>query len=281
MTQVTFVNGKYQAIINGKLVKRTNKAHMDYVIRKAYGTESVVAPIEVPKCAFSVLERFGFINKFVTLLSKGTINSFVLTGSGGIGKTTAVMNTLKSLGMQEDLPNQPTGDFMVIRGFSTPRALYETLYQFKDKVLILDDADQIFKDPLGANLLKAALDDKQTRVINWNTSREDSDIPSRFTYTGKIIFISNLSLAQFPQAIISRSQKVDLTLNVEEKVEIIGEVFKSLPNAGKAKVEVFEFVKEFAHKAKDLNIRSAVALMVLRENFGDDWKRIAEYSFCN
>ena len=88
-------------------------------------------------------------------------------------------------------------------------------------------------------------------------------------------------MAQFPQAIISRSQKVDLTLNVEEKVEIIGEVFKSLPNAGKAKVEVFEFVKEFAHKAKDLNIRSAVALMVLRENFGDDWKRIAEYSFCN
>ena len=54
-----------------------------------------------------------------------------------------------------------------------------------------------------------------------------------------------------------------------------------MPNAGKAKVEVFEFVKEFAHKAKDLNIRSAVALMVLRENFGDDWKRIAEYSFCN
>lgn len=255
---------------------------MDYVIRKATQQLDISTPVvDAPKCAFGVVERFNFIDKFVTLLSAGVINSFVLTGSGGIGKTTAVMNTLKKLGYSEDTPDQPSGDFMVIRGFSTPRALYETLYQFKDKILILDDADQVFKDPLGANLLKAALDDKPVRVVNWNTSREDSDIPSRFTYTGKIIFVSNLSLAQFPQAIISRSQKVDLTLNVEEKVEIIGEVFKSLPNAGKVKADVLDFVKEFAAKAKDLNIRSAVALLVLRENFGDDWKRIAEYSFCN
>ena len=236
--------------------------------------------VEAPKCPFSVVERFEFINKFVKLLAKGSINSFVLTGSGGIGKTTAVINTLKSLGLREDVPEQPAGDFMVIRGFSTPKALYETLFQFKDKILILDDADQVFRDPLGANLLKAALDDKKVRVVNWNTSREDEDIPNRFTYTGKIVFISNLSITQFPQAIISRSQKVDLTLNTEEKVDIITEVFKHIEHPAKAKADVLEFVKEHAKKANDLNIRSAVSLLVLRENFGSDWKRIAEYSFC-
>jgi hypothetical protein len=236
--------------------------------------------VEAPKCPFSVVERFEFIDKFVKLLAKGSINSFVLTGSGGIGKTTAVINTLKSLGLREDVPEQPAGDFMVIRGFSTPKALYETLFQFKDKILILDDADQVFRDPLGANLLKAALDDKKVRVVNWNTSREDEDIPNRFTYTGKIVFISNLSITQFPQAIISRSQKVDLTLNTEEKVDIITEVFKHIEHPAKAKADVLEFVKEHAKKANDLNIRSAVSLLVLRENFGSDWKRIAEYSFC-
>ena len=226
--------------------------------------------VEAPKCPFSVVERFEFIDKFVKLLAKGSINSFVLTGSGGIGKTTAVISTLKSLGLREDVPEQPAGDFMVIRGFSTPKALYETLFQFKDKILILDDADQVFRDPLGANLLKAALDDKKVRVVNWNTSREDEDIPNRFTYTGKIVFISNLSITQFPQAIISRSQKVD----------IITEVFKHIEHPAKAKADVLEFVKEHAKKANDLNIRSAVSLLVLRENFGSDWKRIAEYSFC-
>jgi len=44
---------------------------------------------------------------------------------------------------------------------------------------------------------------------------------------------------------------------------------------------VLEFVKDNAKKANDLNIRSAVSLFVLRQNFGTDWKRIAEYSFCN
>lgn len=285
MTQVQFINGKYQALINGKIVKRANRAHMDYVLRKAGlvpTAKEVSVVTEPPKSNFSVVERFVFIHKFVTLLSRGTINSFVLTGSGGIGKTTAVMNTLTKLGLREDMPNQPSGDFMVIRGFSTPRALYETLYQFKDKILILDDADQVFKDPLGANLLKAALDDKSVRVINWNTSREQDDgVPSRFTYTGKIVFISNLSIQQFPQAIVSRSQKVDLTLNTEEKVDIIAEVFKSIDKNTQHKSDVLQFVRDNAKKAKDLNIRSAVSLLVLRENFGDDWKRIAEYSFCN
>jgi hypothetical protein len=236
--------------------------------------------VDAPKCPFSVVERFDFITKFVKLLAKGTINSFVLTGSGGIGKTTTVIQTLNSLGLREDMPEQPAGDFMVIRGFSTPKALYETLFEFKDKILILDDADQVFRDPLGSNLLKAALDDKKVRVINWNSSREDADVPSRFTYTGKIIFISNLSIAQFPQAIISRSQKVDLTLNTEEKVDIITEVFKHVDKPAKVKADVLAFVKKHANKANDLNIRSAMNLFPLIEDFGSDWERIAEYSFC-
>lgn len=285
MIPVSFVNGKYTAVINGKTVTRSNRAHMDYVIRKASGStvSNYVAPgdlFQPVKSEFSVVERFQFIGQFVRLLAKGAINSFVLTGSGGIGKTTAVMKTLKSLGLNEDLPGEE-GNYMVIRGFSTPRALYDTLYQFKDKILVLDDADAIFKDPVGANLIKAALDDKPVRVVNWSTSREgDSDVPTRFVYTGKMIFISNLSINQFPQAIISRSQKVDVSLDNDEKVEIIGEVFKDIDHDDAEKTDVLNFVRENASNASDLNIRSAVALLTLRQEFGDNWQRIAKYSFC-
>jgi hypothetical protein len=281
MIEVNFVNGKYQAVINGKLVKRSSKAHMDYVIRKAEKESSETTTVASKPCEFSPTERFTFVSKFINLLGKGVINSFILTGSGGIGKTTAVTNALGELGLREDTPNQPNGDYMIIRGFSTPRALYETLYNYKDDILVLDDADQVFKDPLGANLLKAALDDKKERIINWNTSRDDSDIPTRFTYTGKIIFISNLSINNFPQALVSRSQKVDMTLTTDEKVEVIGSVFNKLKKDTKVKTDVLDFVKKYAGEAKDLNIRSAVSLITLRENFGDDWERIAKYSFCN
>jgi hypothetical protein len=283
MIPVSFVNGKYTAVINGKTVTRANKAHMDYVIKKAStSVQFTSAPqlFEPVKSDFSVIERFEFIRQFVRLLAKGAINSFVLTGSGGIGKTTAVMKTLASLGLQEDLPDE-NGDYMVIRGFSTPRALYDTLYQFKDKILVLDDADAIFKDPIGANLLKACLDDKPVRVVNWSTSREsDSETPSRFVYTGKMIFISNLSINQFPQAIISRSQKVDVSLDNAEKVEIITKIFGDIDHDEDEKMDVLEFIRENAENASDLNIRSAVALLTLRQEFGKNWSRIAKYSFC-
>ena len=282
MIPVSFANGKYTAVINGKTVTRTNKAHMDYVIKKATNPVSFTsAPqlFEPVKSDFSVIERFEFIRQFVRLVAKGAINSFVLTGSGGIGKTTAVMKTLASIGLQEDLPGED-GDYMVIRGFSTPRALYDTLYQFKNKILILDDADAIFKDPVGANLLKACLDDKPVRVVNWSSSRDDSETPSRFVYTGKMIFISNLSINQFPQAIISRSQKVDVSLDNAEKVEIIAKIFEDIDHDDGEKMDVLEFVRENAENASDLNIRSAVALLTLRQEFGKNWARIAKYSFC-
>ena len=113
-------------------------------------------------------------------------------------------------------------------------------------------------------------------MVGWKTCIVTKVVPRQIL----IVFISNLSITQFPQAIISRSQKVDLTLNTEEKVDIITEVFKHIEHPAKAKADVLEFVKEHAKKANDLNIRSAVSLLVLRENFGSDWKRIAEYSFC-
>jgi hypothetical protein len=279
MTQISVIGGKFSAVINGKTVKRANRRALERLIRNAEAEFADAEPVQ--KCEFSPAERFTFISKFVQLLHKGVINSFIVTGSGGIGKTTAVANTLADLGLREDTPDQPMGDYMVIRGFSTPRALYETLFTYKDKILVLDDADQVFKDPLGANLLKAALDDKKERIINWNSSREDFDVPPRFTYTGKIIFISNLSINNFPQAIVSRSQKVDMTLTNEEKVEVIAHVFDKIDRDKNVKTDVFNFVKQYAEEAKDLNIRSAVSLLTLRENFGNDWERIAKYSFCN
>jgi hypothetical protein len=282
MTQITKIGDKFTAIINGKTVKRTKIEHLQYEMRKA-GLLSKTASVAVSapvKSEFTPIERFGFATKFVQLLHKGAINSFIFTGSGGIGKTTAVTKTLTDLGLREDTPEAPGGDFLSIRGFSTPRALYDTLYFYNDKILILDDADQVFKDPLGANLIKAALDDKKERIITWNSSREDDEVPNRFVYTGRIIFVSNLSIDQFPQAIVSRSQKVDMTLTTDEKVEIIGDVFNKMDLVDTVRDDVFGFVKENAEQAKDLNVRSAAALITLREHFGEDWKRIAKYSFC-
>jgi hypothetical protein len=232
-----------------------------------------------PKVKFSVTERFQFIDQFVTLVGNRKLNSFILTGSGGLGKTHAVIEGLKKKGLKEDTIME-AGDFIFIRGYSTAKALYRTLWEQNGKVIIFDDADSVHKDPVGANILKAALGSENKRVISWGAEFPESEsLPNRFEFRGRIVFISNLSQEQFPQALLSRSMKVDLTLNTAEKLERIRQVFDSIDIEATEKTEVLEFVDKYADLASDLNIRSCLNILKLKRDVGDNWERLALYNF--
>ena len=235
--------------------------------------------VKEPKVVFSVTERFKFIDQFVNLVGSGKLNSFILTGSGGLGKTHAVIEGLKRKGLKEDTVMED-GDFIFIRGYSTAKALYRTLWEQNGKVIIFDDADSVHKDPIGANILKAALGSEEKRVISWGAEFPESEsLPNRFEFRGRVVFISNLSQAQFPQALLSRSMKVDLTLNTAEKLERIREVFKEIKGDVDEKADVLEFIDQYADIASDLNIRSCLNILKLKRDIGDDWKRLALYNF--
>lgn len=277
---ITFdaVTDRFIGKVGNKVVVRSARKH--YVERKIneMGATLGQAVTDTPKVQFSVTERFSFINQFIGLVATKKLNSFILTGSGGLGKTHAVIEGLKAKGLREDTVGS-MGEFIFIRGFSTAKALYRTLFENNGKVIIFDDADSVHKDAVGANILKAALGSEAKRVISWGSEARDEDLPNRFEFYGRVIFISNLSQSQFPQALLSRSMRVDLTLNTEEKLERITEVFKSVKGDVEEKAEVLEFIVENAQVASDLNIRSALAVLKLRRDVGDNWKRLALYNF--
>jgi len=241
--------------------------------------KKMMIEVKEPKVKFSVTERFEFIDQFVTLVGNRKLNSFILTGSGGLGKTHAVIEGLKRKGLKEDTIMEE-GDFIFIRGYSTAKALYRTLWEQNGKVIIFDDADSVHKDPIGANILKAALGSEDKRVISWGAEfAESEELPNRFEFRGRIVFISNLSQEQFPQALLSRSMKVDLTLNTEEKLERIRQVFDDIDVELTEKTEVLEFVDQYADLASDLNIRSCLNILKLKRDIGDNWQRLALYNF--
>lgn len=228
---------------------------------------------ELKPSLFSVSERFDFIGQFINMIGKKQTNSLILTGDPGLGKSYSVVKNLEKLGLKEIVLDNP-GDFIVIKGFSTPRYMYETLYNYNGKVIIFDDADDVHKDDRGSNLLKAALDNGK-RILNWGKrTSEDDTIPTRFEFTGRCIFISNLSIKQFPQALLSRSYCVDLTLTTQEKLDRINMVIHDYP--GKTK-EVMDFFVENANDFKDVSIRSALSVLKLANSISD-WKKLALYS---
>lgn len=270
---------KFIGSIDGKVIVRSQSR--ERVERKlAEAGVPQVKEIQQPQVYFSVPERFDFINQFVGLVSSGKINSFILTGSGGLGKTHAVIEGLKAKGKTEDTIGEIDGDFIVIRGYSTAKALYRTLWENNGKIIIFDDADSVHRDPIGANILKAALGSESKRVISWGAEFPESEsLPNRFEFIGRVIFISNLSQHDFPQAIISRSMRVDLTLNTPEKLDRIKQVFDEIPGDVGEKSEVMDFVTKYADMATDLNIRSALNVLKLRRDIGENWQRLALYNF--
>lgn len=282
---------KFDGLVNGRVVSRAaSRERVVNALVQKHGMpfdqkpmESAVGaamnPVE-PKCEFGVEERFDFIHKFVDMLIRKQVTSFIITGDGGLGKTYNVIQALKKAGKKELGIGDYDGDYVVQKGYSTAKALYRSLYDYNGKIIIFDDCDSVFKDPIGGNILKGALDSEEKRVITWGAEFSDKDdLPNRFEFIGRCIFISNLPQAKFPQSLLSRSLRVDLTLTTDEKVERIEHVMKEEKADPDDKKAVLEFIKKHANKATDLNIRSALSVLKLRKNFGNDFERIALYNF--
>jgi len=129
---------------------------------------------------FSINERFGFLVDFVRMIADRSAPSLIITGGGGLGKTYTVVSTLMGTGLEDSADLVGMGSdsaidvvrsqrlFTVIKGYSTAKGLYRTLYENRNRIIVFDDCDSVLKDPVAVNLLKGALDSYDRRVISWN-----------------------------------------------------------------------------------------------------------------
>ena len=291
MIEVKFVGGKYVAVINGKTVKRSKKEHMDYVVRKAQ--ESTSDAVVAQESRFSINERFGFVSDMVTMLANGAQASVVVTGPGGLGKSFTVNQTLTANGFKDvsTLEDFAVGAviksnkaFRVIKGYSTPKGLYRTLYENRDGVIVFDDCDSVLKDPVSLNLLKGALDSYSRRIISWRADIKDEDLPTTFEFKGRIVFISNLASTQIDQAIITRSMAVDLSMTRKQKIERMRHLLNSgefMPEFDKAtKNDAMSLIDKLQDKVKELSLRTLIQVTKIRKSAGNNWSNLAEYTIC-
>jgi hypothetical protein len=289
MVKISFNAGlnKFEALDGKYCVSRCDTK--DLLLRKLakkgiknFIDSEVVAPKvaeAVSHSEFSVNERFEFISKFVGMVDRKVVPSMIITGNGGIGKTFTVINTLTALGKTEigtGIDGDENGDYIIFKGYSTAKMLYRNLYENNGKLVIFDDCDSVLKDAIASNILKGALDSNEKRVISWGAEfKGDDDLPNRFEFTGQVIFISNLPQNKFPQPLLSRSLRVDLTLTTAEVVDRIEDI---LSDHSDDVCEVINFIKKNSHKFSDLNIRSAMTVLKIRDAIGEGWEKLALYN---
>ncbi len=293
--------GKFVAYINGEVVytgRKQERVQLEYTraLKRAGKTERVEVNVDVinePSSRFHINKRFEFLERTVKMVAKGVQASAVITGSGGLGKSFTVRKTLVGAGMKEfsytDIPAEGTvtrhNTFVVVKGFSTAKGLYRTLFENRDSVIVFDDCDSVLKDPVALNLLKGALDSYDVRVISWNADMRDEDLPRSFIFNGRVVFISNMAESKVDQAIRSRSAVIDVSMTLDELVDRMGHMIKDeefLPQYdGKVKKDALAFINEYKGKMKEVSLRTLITVCKARAcDETGDWKEFAEYQTC-
>lgn len=250
---------------------------------------------------------FGHLVDLVKFTASGANKSLFIYGGPGTGKTHTVTQTIEEQGLVKNT------DWYHIKGRVTPIALYQTLFMHrKEKLLVFDDCDSVFSNGDAINILKGALDSYDERVISWlsartvNVAKMDSDerrqfeqevddkivndptdpkikFPSEFTYTGRIMFISNLSRNDMDTAILSRSASIDMTLTAEQilsRIEANIDKLGGIAATKDQKLEVLQFFKERAAQGKitNPNMRMFISGVNLVMSGLPNWKDLLKYT---
>jgi hypothetical protein len=226
------------------------------------------------RSAKEIDEKFDDLVELTEAIADGHINSLIVTGTGGAGKSHTVEETLKEHGV----------DYKIKKGSSTAKGLYLAMFENNEGILVYDDCDSIFYDKTSVNLFKAALDTKESRWITWDSERMPEDTPNEFEYTGRVIFISNLSTNTINEktqgALKSRSVVIEFDLTGEEMLERLERLKdKIMPEvASKLKTEIIEHLKLQAKSRPNTTITvRALTIGVGLQKASKNWKRLMKY----
>jgi hypothetical protein len=168
-------------------------------------------------------------------------------------------------------------------------------------VVVFDDADSIFYDDVSLNILKAATDSSEKRMISWMSEAkfEDDDgdiIPRRFEFKGTIVFITNIDfdamidkghkLAPHLAALVSRAHYIDLAMKTKRDYYVrIKQVVKQgmLSKAGfnaTEEADIMQFVEKHFNELRETSLRSVIKIAALRRSNPSRFESLARITCC-
>ena len=242
-------------------------------------------------------ERFDILQDMTRACKAGNVRAMIVSGPPGVGKSYGVEEVLSKHDVFANVAQDSRfKKYEVVKGAMSALGLYAKLFAYKDakSILVFDDCDSVLLDDLSLNILKAALDSGNKRMIHWNTDSRllrEEGIPNSFEFKGGCIFITNIKfdnvkskkLRDHLEAIESRCHYLDLTIDSEhEKILRIKQVVtesgmldKHKLNS-KQKAEIVDFIDANKRNMRELSLRMVLKVADLAQSFPGRWQAMAK-----
>lgn len=266
---------------------------------------------------------FDDIREGAKVIGKGIWRSMIVAGMGGIGKTFGVKQTLTNMfGPYQEGPDGKWAYYEGMKGLGM--GYYITFLLNKNKIVVIDDSDSIwYKGNL--DFMKIITSDSGDRQPSWTStgtanvammSTEEREIyelqyldavmedpnstfkpPSKFSFEGSFINISNMKGGDFDDAIKSRSIFIDVYLAQRDVIRRMATIMEfegsdqreimevlvaldplakdALDGTGRYSEQPQYMTPEEARKNKQLNMRSVGITKALKRAGAKDWARMA------
>lgn len=236
--------------------------------------------------------RFNVLNRQIDRVVKGSLRAFIISGTPGLGKSYGTEQKLEAAAAAGKIR------YVKVKGTMSNIGLYMKLYECRDEntVLLIDDADGIYKDVNALNTLKAALDSSPVRQINYNkisAALNKAKIPMSFEYKGRCIFITNedfqhhvekkTALSVHFGALLSRSTYLDLGIHGMRAVfarivqlVVSTNVVTKFGCTEAQVVQMLNWVRANLNNLHELSIRTVERLASSMMDEPDTWEETAQ-----
>lgn len=235
----------------------------------------------------NLTERFEVLARQTQSAINGNMRAMVVAGAPGVGKSYTVERILSTA----EVPHK------IIDGKLTAISLYMQAYKYRHagNVLVLDDADSIFNDDDGINILKALCDTREERRVCYLSNAKelkegDEEIPQEFVFNGAMIFISNLDFQTFIdegktkyalhfEALMSRALYLELRLQSRAEIGVWvnhiaekGRIFDREMVPKEHHAPILAFIQKHRDDMRELSVRTLLKLSGMVKDNPETWE---------
>jgi len=202
------------------------------------------------------LTTYAELEQFADAFANGSFNLLIIVGERGLQKSTTVRRALPD-------------DVCWIQGSASPFVIYQRLYQYIDRPVVIDDVDRIYRSKDGINLLKCLCQTEPRKTVSWQSATKQLDaeeVPREFETSSRVTIISNdwRTLNRNVAAVEDRGHTLQFAPTATEVHERTREWFEDK--------EIYDWIGANLHRVENPSMRLYYKAQELKQA-GFDWKR--------